>query len=131
MPESDSPPPDAQYRRFLAEGRFCLQRCTASGNFVFYPRVISPWSGRSTLQWQDVSGRGEVYSTTVVRRRQEKGGDYNVALIQLEEGPRMLSRVEGIAPERVRIGMAVRARIATVGGRLNVVFDPQGEIHGA
>lgn len=117
--------PEAQYRRFLAEGRFCLQRCTVSGQFLFYPRRVSPWSGRETLAWEPVSGRGVVYSSTVVRRRPESGGDYNVALIALEEGPRMMSRVEGLAPDAVRIGMPVRARIAMVGERLNVVFDVQ------
>jgi hypothetical protein len=47
-----------------------------------------------------------------VRRKPADGGDYNVCLVDLAEGPRMLSRVAGVAPEEVRIGMAVKARIA-------------------
>ncbi|MOA38418.1 hypothetical protein D3C78_1601020 [compost metagenome] len=49
--------------------------------------------------------------------------DYNVALIALEEGPRLMSRVEGLAAEAVRIGMAVRARITEEEGRPLLVFD--------
>ncbi|MFD4840913.1 Zn-ribbon domain-containing OB-fold protein [Achromobacter sp. NPDC058515] len=122
--------PEAFYRLSLGQGCFRLQRCTVSGNFLFYPRRISPWTGRPTLRWEPVSGRGVVYSTTVVRRRAEQGGDYNVALIDLEEGPRMMSRVENIAPGDVSIGMPVIARIAEVSQRLNVVFDPVEASHG-
>ncbi len=54
---------------------------------------------------------GTVYATTCTRRPADKGGDYNVALIDLAEGPRMMSRVEGIAPDKVQIGMKVKARV--------------------
>ena len=64
------------------------------------------------LDWVKASGSGTVYSTTVVRRKPEAGGDYNVALIDLAEGPRMMSRVVGVEPTAVKIGMKVRARIA-------------------
>jgi hypothetical protein len=79
---------------------------------VFYPRVLCPHCGSERLEWVAPSGRGTVYSTTIVRRKPADGGDYNVCLVDLAEGPRMLSRVAGVAPEEVRIGMAVKARIA-------------------
>lgn len=59
---------------------------------------------------------GVVYSTTTVHRR---AGTHNVALVDLEDGSRMMSEVVGIEPDAVRIGMAVRAR--DDGGR--IVFD--------
>jgi uncharacterized OB-fold protein len=65
-----------------------------------------------------------VYSTTVVRQKPERGGDYNIALVDLFEGARMLSRVEGIAPAEVRIGMAVEAVIREVNGQRLVLFRP-------
>ena len=68
-----------------------------------------------------------VYSTTVVRRKPEAGGDYNVALVDLKEGVRLMSRVEGVPPEAVRIGMSVRARIASENGQGLLVFAPQQE----
>ncbi|MEL6482614.1 MAG: OB-fold domain-containing protein, partial [Pseudomonadota bacterium] len=64
-----------------------------------------------------------VYATTCTRQRPEKGGDYNIALVDLDEGPRLMTRVEGVAADAVAIGMRVKARIAEVGGAPNVVFD--------
>lgn len=115
--------PDADHQRFLREGRFMIQRGRQSGRHHFYPRAIEPGTGRDDLEWVPASGLGTVYSTTVVRAR-PPAASYNVALIDLAEGPRMMSRVEGLAPEAVTIGMAVRARIVDEGGSHFVVFDP-------
>jgi len=120
----DAAGPEEQFRRHLREGRLLLQRSRRSGRFVHYPRVAEPGTGDRDLEWAACSGLGTVYSTTVVRRRAEQGGDYNVALIDLDEGVRMLGRVDGLAPADVRIGQRVRARIAELDGELAVVFDP-------
>jgi len=104
-----------------------LQRSKAAGTHVFYPRVAVPGTGETDLTWVKASGMGTVYATTVTRLRPNPDGssaDYNVAIITLDEGPRMMSRVEGIAPDKVTIGMRVKARIAEVDGAPNVVFDP-------
>jgi uncharacterized OB-fold protein len=73
---------------------------------------------------REASGEGTVYATTVTRRRAEQGGDYNVALVDLAEGPRMMSRVVGVAPEAVSIGMKVRAKIDELNGAPAVLFEP-------
>lgn len=101
-----------------------LQRSRASGAYVFYPRTIAPGSGVADLEWVEASGRGTVYATTCTRRRPEQGGDYNIALIDLEEGPRMMARVDGIAPDAVTIGLEVEASIADIDGKPAVVFKP-------
>ena len=108
-----SPPsgPEKQYLDKLAAGRFEIQRCAGCGKHVFYPRVLCPHCGGERLDWVAPSGRGTVYSTTIVRRRPADGGDYNVCLVDLAEGPRMLSRVVTIPPEQVKIDMTVAARI--------------------
>jgi len=116
--------PDAQYAAFLAKGRLRLQRCEGCDRFIFYPRVLCHHCGHDRLTWVDASGRGTVYATTVVRKRPEEGPPHNLCLVDLEEGVRMASRVEGIAPEAVTIGMAVTARIAQQDGDAIVVFDP-------
>ncbi|MGE0742383.1 MAG: Zn-ribbon domain-containing OB-fold protein [Hyphomonadaceae bacterium] len=113
--------PDEQFRAFLREGRFMLQRARSDGRYVFYPRVAAPGDG-AALDWVEASGNGRVYSTTVVRKKPPEPS-YNVALIDLAEGPRMMSRVEGVAPEDVKIGMAVRARIVD-GDEPFIVFEP-------
>ncbi len=116
--------PEAQFRAFLAEGKFMIQRAKDSGRYVFYPRVAVPGTGETGLDWVEASGDGVVYSTTVVRNRPEKGGDYNVALIDLAEGPRMMSRVVDVEPTAVKIGMKVRARVAALDGQPQVLFTP-------
>jgi len=118
--------PDADYQAFLQAGRFMIQRGQASGRHHFYPRAIEPGTGHIDLEWVPASGLGTVYSTTVVRAK-PPAVSYNVALVDLAEGPRMMSRVEGVAPEDVRVGMVVRARITHDegnGGNAFVVFDP-------
>ncbi len=106
----------------LDAGKLQLQRCDSCERAVFYPRMICPHCGGGTLSWFEASGRGTVYSTTVVHRKPDAGGDYNVALIDLAEGVRMMSRVDGVAPDAVRIGMAVQAAIETVDGHGVVIF---------
>lgn len=114
--------PEQDYRAHLAEGRFMLLRSRATGACFFYPRVAAPGSGDRDLEWVAASGLGEVYSTTIAYPKPPQS-PFNVALIALDEGPRMLSRVEGIAPHEVRIGMRVCARIAIEDGEPLVVFD--------
>ena len=105
------PGPIAQFWTFLREGRFMIQRSRSTGTHVFYPRVMLPGSGEADLEWVEASGRGTVYATTVVPRKPERGGDCNLALVDLAEGPRMLSRVAGLDPWTVEIGLEVKARI--------------------
>jgi uncharacterized OB-fold protein len=114
--------PELEYQAFLAEGRFMLQRCRDTGRFVSYPRVAVPGTGSTNLEWVPASGRGTVYSTTVVRQK-PPAPNYNVALIDLAEGPRMMSRVLGLPPEEVRIGMPVAGKIIMEDGQPIVVFE--------
>lgn len=118
--------PAEQFRAFLAQGRFMIQRSRSSGRCVFYPRVAEPGTGSEDLDWIEASGRGVVYATTVQRRR-PPAADLHLCLVDLEEGPRMMSRVEGVAPGDVRIGMPVQAVIRTQEGEPFVAFVPAAE----
>ena len=124
--ETAGPGPEQTFFDHLANGEFHLQHCTSCSKAVFYPRAICPHCSADALESRAASGDGVVYATSVVRQRPEKGGVYNVALIDLAEGPRMMSRVEGIAPEDVTIGMAVRAEVDRSGDTPLVVFRPAG-----
>lgn len=123
MPPSQ-PGAQAQYQRALDAGRFVVQRCGACRHHVHFPREVCPHCGADRLDFVEPSGTGTVHAVTTVRRRAEQGGDYNVCLVDLDEGVRLMSRVEGLRPDEVRIGLRVRARVAVVDGRGLVVFDP-------
>jgi uncharacterized protein len=110
--------PEAQFKAYLAEGRFMIQRSRSTGRHVFYPRVAVPGSGETDLEWVPASGEGTVYSITVNRTRE---GSYNIALVDLAEGPRLMSRIEGA--ETAPIGTRVKARIASIEGEPALVFD--------
>jgi uncharacterized OB-fold protein len=108
----------------LAKGEFNIQHCTACGHHIFYPRALCHRCGSADLEWIAASGRGTVYATSVIRVRPEQGEHYNIALIDLEEGPRMISRVVDVAPDAVRIGAAVEAFIGELDGQTAILFRP-------
>ncbi len=114
--------PLALWQEHLEAGQLMVQRCTQCARHVFYPRVLCPHCGSQSLEWTASAGTGTVYSTTVVARRDSDGGPYNVALVNLDEGVRMMSRVEGVAPEAVAIGQRVMAVIGRIDDRAAVLF---------
>jgi uncharacterized OB-fold protein len=121
MTASESPL--ARYEAFLARGELAYQ-VDARGRPVFFPRVLAPADREGPLAWRVSAGLGTVYATTFITPKGERA--YNVALIDLDEGYRLMSRVEGIAAELVRIGMRVKARVQPAQGDQGPypVFDP-------
>ncbi len=101
--------PAEVYWRYLEAGELGFQRCRGCGTAIFYPRVLCPACGGVSLEWRASSGRGTVYATTAVYRRDAE--PYNVALVDLEEGFRMMSRVEGVPAEEVEVGTRVTLQI--------------------
>lgn len=123
-PRFDGPGPDDIFATALSQGRFVIQRCRACAASRFPPALVCAVCGSADLDWVEASGLGQVYATTIVR---ERDGAYNVAIVALEEGARMMTRVDGVVPADVRIGLKVRARIAT-DPTPHVVFAPaEGE----
>lgn len=115
--------PEAQWRSALAQGRFLLQKSKSSGAHIFPPRTMTPGTGTDDLEWVNASGLGTVYSVTVISPKPPADA-YAVVLVDLDEGPRMMSRVEGLAARDVTIGMRVKARIAVENEEPLVLFDP-------
>lgn len=101
--------PLATYLAHLEKNELAYQFSPAANAAVFYPRLISPTTGHADLEWRVSKGLGTVHATTVVHPQQ--GEPYNVALIDVDEGFRMMSRVEEIAPTAVTIGMRVTCRV--------------------
>ena len=119
--------PAAEWDAALAEGRFLLQRPAGGGATVFPPRAFAPGTG-TELEWFEASGHGTVYSATWIQRKPPEP-PYNVVLVDLAEGARMMGRVEDVTPETLHIGMAVKARVIT-GETPMIVFDPVEQANG-
>jgi uncharacterized OB-fold protein len=106
--------PLASYLAYLEQDQLAYQFSPEANAPVFFPRVICPKTGSDRLEWRVSAGAGTVHATTVVHPQQ--GEPYNVALIDMDEGFRLMSRVEDIPPAQVRIGMRVRFRVHRPGG---------------
>jgi uncharacterized OB-fold protein len=115
-----------QHQAALAEGQFLIQKCDDCGQHIYFPREICPHCGSDAVQFVSPSGQGTVYAVTTVRRKPADGGDYNVSLIDLDEGPRLMSRVDNLKPDDVKIGQRVTARVVVADDKGVVVFDAVG-----
>ncbi|CAG2152327.1 Zn-ribbon domain-containing OB-fold protein [Cupriavidus numazuensis] len=124
MTDSKTQGADEHYFGRLAQGAFEIPRCRACDKYHFYPRVVCPFCGSDDLHWAAPSGYGRVYSTSVVRG---KAASHNICLVDLDEGPRLMSRVVGVDPEAVKIGARVKAQITQEDGAALLVFSPAGE----
>ena len=92
--------PEQQFKKYLSEGKFMIQKSKSLNKFFFHPRVAFPGSGERDLEWLEASGHGVIH-----------------------EGPRMMARVEGIDPDKVEIGQKVKARISSLKGEPAIIFD--------
>ena len=115
------PSPDAgPYWAAAKEGRLVLQRCAACRAFRFVPRLMCPQCGSDAAVWSDASGAGSVHSFTVVHRAPSAAFrgrvPYVIALIDLEEGPRMMANIVGDD-----------ARDVAIGDKVQVCFELRGE----
>jgi len=115
------PHPDPDTAPFWAAtlaGRLDLQRCDACHRVVAYPRARCPHCHAASLTWTTMSGRGTVYASTIVYRAADASFaadvPYVVALVDLEEGARLMTRIVDCPPEAVRTGMAVAVRFESV-----------------
>ena len=88
-----------------------IQRCRSCGVFRFPPAILCPECLSREVEWKKVSGKGKVFSFVVYRRLYHPAFEadlpYTVAVIELEEGARLLSNVVGIPPEQVTCDMHV------------------------
>lgn len=125
MKDIEFVPPLATYQEYCTQGFLAYQFCPDDGTAVFYPRLISPGSGNPNLEWRISKGFGTVYATTTVHGKEKEEAPYNVSIVHLDEGYRMMSRVEDIPSTLVRIGMRVRVRMySDKDGMVYPIFTP-------
>ena len=114
---------ELRHKAELDKGNFVIAQCKSCSKFHYFPRENCPFCGSGEVVFVAPKGTGVVYSYTVVARKAEAGGDYNVVLVDLDEGVRLMSRVEGVDPHLVKIGQRVKARVQVTDGKGLVLFD--------
>lgn len=120
------PPADPDLQTFwdgTRGQRLLLPRCTSCGTVFWHPRTTCPSCLSEALEWDAASGEGTVHAVTVNHRPEH----YAVALIDLAEGPRLMSNVVGIEPDEVTVGMPVTLTWEALSdGRHLWLFEPRG-----
>lgn len=112
-----------------AEGRLLLQRCSDCATVIWYPRGLCPACSSVRFEWFEATGRGTVYSHTVIHRGAAgpyQGAEpYVLAYVELEEGPRVMTNIVDCHPASVAVGDAVEAVFHDTGEGLALVrFRP-------
>jgi uncharacterized OB-fold protein len=123
VPDADSEP----FWKGVSAGELRLQRCDSCDAVVFYPRAVCPRCFGDSLTWFRAAGTATVYSYTVAHRAfGEFAGQtpFTVALVDLDEGVRMMTRIIGTPPGSVRIGQRVQMEIAQVADAHLPCFRP-------
>jgi uncharacterized protein len=118
---TDEVHPEGVYQALLDHDVFAVHACTRCGRAHYSPRVICPYCGSGSLTWESSEGIGTIYSTSTISPRDAE--PYAVVLVDLDDGPRLMSNVVGIAAADVRIGMRVRVRIEHRDGGAVAMFE--------
>lgn len=105
-------PETAEFWRAARRHELLLQRCTSCGQLIYFPRLLCPRCLSQDLGWVQATGRGTVYTHTVIHQAAHESFapdvPYVYAIIELEEGLRVISNVIHLDPAQVRIGMKVK-----------------------
>ncbi|HEY5014594.1 MAG TPA: Zn-ribbon domain-containing OB-fold protein [Acidimicrobiia bacterium] len=128
----DLPTPDAETQPFwdaAREGRFMVRHCLECGEHHFYPRPFCPkcWSER--VEWVEASGRAVLYTYSVVVTNDlppfNERVPYVAAVVDLEEGPRVMTNVVDCEFDALRVGMAVEVDYRAISDDITIpVFKP-------
>ncbi|MGW4602247.1 Zn-ribbon domain-containing OB-fold protein [Streptomyces sp. NPDC004532] len=130
-PRYDEPEADAFTRTYwdaAARGRLLIRRCAACGRAHHYPREFCPHCWSEDVVWEAASGRATLYTWSVVHRNDlppfRDRTPYVAAVVDLAEGPRMMTEVVECGEAELRVGMGLRAAFRAVGSVAVPVFRP-------
>jgi uncharacterized OB-fold protein len=101
-------PETAQYWQNLAEGRFLIRYCDDCEEAHWYPRAICPFCFSANTRWREGSGRGTIYSYSIMRRAKTP---YAIAFVTLDEGPTLMTNIVDCDFDSIRIGQKVELAI--------------------
>ena len=111
--QTQTPSPLKTYTDHLERGELAYQFSPAANRAVFYPRVLCPFCHAADIEWFQATGRGRLYSFEIAYQTFNKAfkvkPPFVLAMIELEEGPRMMSNLIGIEadPKKIRCDMPV------------------------
>ncbi len=126
----------AAYWEGCRKHQLLIQRCTQCGRYQFYPRIICTACMSDGVEWVQASGHGRVLSFTVIHRAVSAAYKaevpYVLALIELDEGPTMMSNVVELDPESVAIGLPVEVTFEDWSDEITIPkFRPSGSTEDA
>jgi uncharacterized OB-fold protein len=122
---------EAPFWAGIRDGELHAQQCDSCGRYQHYPRLVCRYCHSQSLTWRTLAGEGAVYSFSVVHRAPDAFRSivpYVVAVIDLDEGLRMATRVVTTEPAQVRIGSRVRVTYTAEAGAQSAVPLPLFEL---
>ena len=130
----DLPHPDLETQPFwdaTREGRLLIKRCNACTKTYFYPRPFCPHCWSEDVEWLEASGKATLYTWSVVHRNDlppfPERVPYVAAIVDLAEGPRMMTNVVECEFEALEVGMALEAVFHPTSDEVTIVqFRPAG-----
>ncbi len=131
----DLPTPDFETRPFwdaCKQGRFLLRHCNGCGADHFYPRPFCPKCWSEDVEWKDASGRATLYTYSVVRVNDlppfPQRVPYVAAVVELVEGPRVMTNIEDCPFDQLRVDMPVVVAYKAISDDITIpVFRPVRE----
>ncbi len=135
MPKRPLPEPTPETQEFWDGARrheLRIQRCRACGNAYFFPRPFCPRCSSQDVEWFTATGRGRLYSYVINHRAMPNFQDiapYVIAVVELEEGPRMMTNIIGVEPTPENLPIDLPVEVAWQEDRDGIVlpmFRPAG-----
>ena len=123
----DLPTPDVETKPFwdgCREGKFLIRHCNACGRNHFYPRPFCPTCWSEDVAWKEASGRGTLYTYSIVHVNDlppfAERVPYVAAMVDLDEGPRVMTNVEGVPFDELRVGMPVTVEFKPISDDITI-----------
>jgi uncharacterized protein len=124
LPAPVATPESEAFWKAASEGKFLVKRCADCGRVHWYPRAICPFCFSDRTEWVPGSGKGTIYTYSVMRRAPEP---YCIAYVTLDEGPTMMTNIVDCDLNSIRIGQKVKLVFKpTDGGPPMPMFTPAG-----
>lgn len=123
---------DQEFWAFCSERKLCFQKCSSCGIWRHLPRLMCAGCGSAEWEWLESSGKGHIYTWTITHQAMLPAFadevPYASVVVELEEGVRMVSGVEGIALDEIDLDLPVEVTFRAISEDMNIpVFRHRGD----